>query len=371
MMIAIVTIALLLNVVLVAAAACPCADARLCAPIAVPLASRKELFVFADFFSPVWPQYNFTKLTTLAVFNRKFGDPPAPFLCRAHAHDVRVVHLVNFDPSILLNVTARAAWVRDVVSDCSAVFCDGLNIDFEASVDRGSAQSAALTRMVDETCTALHRANAHASCTFDVAWNAGGVDGRFFDYAGIANSTDFVFIMSYDTRSQLTLAECVAGANSPTTALVRGIKSFTAIGVDNFIVGLPWYGYRYQCLPGHSARDSSACKIPPVPYAGAPCSDASGSEHPYAEILALLDQGENATAVRLQASTHSLEFNWLNGTDVFEFWFDDARTLASKFAVAKSFQAKGVGVWTIDMAPYTSSKAATNEMWNAFDAFLD
>ena len=353
-----------------AMARCPCSDSRLCAPVSVPLSSRKELFVFADFFSTVAQHYNYSQLTTLAVFNRKLGDPPAPFLCKAHEHDVRVVHLVDIDAAILLNRTARAAWVHDVVSDCTASFCDGLNIDFEAPVARGSAESAALTALVEETCTAIHGANEHAQCTFDVAWNSGGVDGRFYDFAAISNATDFVFVMAYDTRSQLSLAECFAGANSPTNAVVRGLQSYAALRVSNVILGLPWYGYRYKCLPGHNPTDSSPCKIPPVPFAGAPCSDASGSQHSYADILALLESGQNATAVRVQAATASLEFNWRNGSDVFEYWFDDARTLATKFAIAKKFQAKGVGVWTIDMAPYASNWRATQEMWQAFNAFL-
>jgi di-N-acetylchitobiase len=346
---------------------CPCSNHALCSPVSIPIGSRKELFSFVDYNTPVtqWSLFNFTQLTTLAVFNRVAGAPPAPFLCVAHSHHVRIVHLVAIGAAALLNATVTAAWQVAVIADCRNAFCDGLNIDIEDPIVANSPESHALSALTRSVCDALHRWSPHASCSFDVAWSAHDIDGRAYDYVALANATDLLFEMVYDTRSQLTLAQCVAGANTPTSALVTGFKSYRALGIapSKLIVGLPWYGYLYPCLPGHRFNDPSPCKITPVPFRGAPCSDASGSEQAYDTIMSYLTSGLNTTAVQFDASTESMMFNLNISNQVHQVWFDDPRTLAFKCGLARALGVSGVGVWTIDMT-------LDHDMWEAFDAFL-
>jgi di-N-acetylchitobiase len=346
---------------------CPCANRSHCSPVSVPIQSRKELFSFVDYNTPLsrWIRFNFTQLTTLAVFNRVVGSPPAPFFCMAHSHNVRVVHLVAIGASLLLNATATASWTQTVISDCQMSFCDGLNIDIEDPIAANSAESVALSQLTKNVCDALHQWSPLASCSFDVAWSANDIDGRAYDYAALASATDLLFEMVYDTRSQLTLAQCVAGANSPTTAVVSGFKSFRALGIapKQLVVGLPWYGYLYPCLPGHSFTDPTPCKIKPVPFRGAPCSDASGSEQSYDTIVSYIANGLNTTEIQFDASTESLMFNLNITNQVHQVWFDNPRTLSFKCGLARALGAHGVGVWTIDMT-------LDQGMWAAFDAFL-
>ena len=49
--------------------------------------------------------------------------------------------------------------------------------------------------------------------TFDVAWSPDCIDRRCYDYYALSQWTDFLFVMSYDERSQFA-APCVAWANS-------------------------------------------------------------------------------------------------------------------------------------------------------------
>jgi hypothetical protein len=81
------------------------------------------------------------------------------------------------------------------------------------------------------------------------------------------------------------------------------------------VLGLPWYGYDYQCLDPsspmsgdllapasqrssrlpiqrtdagqarHMAEEGDVCELQAVPFAGAPCSDAAGVQRSYAEIM--------------------------------------------------------------------------------------
>jgi spore germination protein YaaH len=54
----------------------------------------------------------------------------------------------------------------------------------------------------------------HPQVSVDVAWGPFDVDGRNYDYAAIADAADILFVMAYDTRSQI-YGPCLASANTP------------------------------------------------------------------------------------------------------------------------------------------------------------
>lgn len=46
--------------------------------------------------------------------------------------------------------------------------------------------------------------------SFDVAWSANGIDGRYYEYKKIAAYSDVIFIMAYDEQSQILNGPCTA-----------------------------------------------------------------------------------------------------------------------------------------------------------------
>lgn len=62
--------------------------------------------------------------------------------------------------------------------------------------------------------------------TFDVAWSPKSIDRRCYNYTGIADACDFLFVMSYDEQSQIW-SECIAAANAPLNQTLAGKKSKT------------------------------------------------------------------------------------------------------------------------------------------------
>jgi len=58
--------------------------------------------------------------------------------------------------------------------------------------------------------------------SFDVAWSPDCVDGRCYDYKGIADAVDFLVIMAYDQQSQIKEGPCIAKANSPYQQTIDG-----------------------------------------------------------------------------------------------------------------------------------------------------
>ena len=85
--------------------------------------------------------------------------------------------------------------------------------------------------------------------------------------------------------------QCVAAANSPAALVGRGLGQWLDLGVpaSKLVLGLPWYGYDYPCVPDSSGRpmgpNDEVCRIAAVPFQGAPCSDAAGVQQNYRDIM--------------------------------------------------------------------------------------
>ena len=64
----------------------------------------------------------------------------------------------------------------------------------------------------------------------DVAWSAPCKDKRCYDYTGLADASDFLFVMGYDVRSQIfDIDDCIASANAPILGLQAGLTNYTQL----------------------------------------------------------------------------------------------------------------------------------------------
>jgi di-N-acetylchitobiase len=196
------------------------------------------------------------------------------------------------------------------------------------------------------------------------------VDGRYYPWLELAAASDFLFVMSYDMRSQVYDA-CVAGANSPWALVQQGLQEFLlGVGVapDKLVLGLPWYGYRYPCLEA-AIDDAPWCQMRPVPFVGAPCSDAAGGQVDYADIRRLV---RRLGIVEQWDPTTQTPFAWLPSDDGprSQLWFDNPRSLTAKYQLVRSLGLRGVGMWNADTLDYENLEAAndTRLMWSALAA---
>ncbi|KAH9510117.1 hypothetical protein Btru_043509, partial [Bulinus truncatus] len=196
---------------------CPCSDPNWCKPIEdVP---DKEVFAFSirnD--ASHWELFDWSKLTTVVTF----GYINSKLTCLAHSHNVKVVILgyVTFD--IFTDATKRQQWIEKQLLLVKQNFLDGINFDFEGQVGLNDT-------LVRDSYTAL--------ISVDVGWKP-NVDIRFFDYQGLADAADLLFVMAYDEQSQI-FGECIAGPNS----------AYKSANIANkLILRVPWYGYIYKCI---------------------------------------------------------------------------------------------------------------------------
>lgn len=68
----------------------------------------------------------------------------------------------------------------------------------------GSPLAYAYTELVRQTTTVFHQVIPGSSVSVDVPWSPYDVDGRNYDWAGLSAAADLLFIMAYDTQSQVT-----------------------------------------------------------------------------------------------------------------------------------------------------------------------
>jgi len=275
-------------------------------------------------------------------------------------------------PSVQFNATAteRQQWVTSMVAAVQQGGFDGVTFDFENPLVAGSKQVAEYTGAVKAARDGLHAANPSFQVSVCVAWSPDAIDGRAYDYKGLSEASDLFYVMDYDTRSQIT-TQCIASANAPLPGAVLGIEHYINLGVpaSKLILGVPWYGYRYECLPGTSPT-AEYCPIPLIPFRGVKCSDAAGHEVGYVGILDAAT-GVNVTRpLSFDSSMSAPYFNTMEGGKVVQYWFDDAKSTTLKYQYAKSVGLRGVGPYEFSNAVPSKHTEQTLAMWTAIDAFF-
>jgi len=340
---------------------CPCSNTDLCKIITT--APRKELFAF-QYEPDQWKYYNYSLVTTLAVF----GTFEPQMICKAHENGARVVYGAGFPVNQLYNDTAISSWITSLYNQVSSTYTDGVNLDIEDPIDIKDAP--ALTNFVSKVNQFFKAKNSNYQITYDVAWSPNCIDGRCYDYPGIVNATDFVIVMSYDLRSQIT-GPCVASANSPANLVFQGILNFTKLGVptDKLVLGMPWYGYDYPCVS--LSADGVTCNIKEVPFRGVNCSDAAGTEKAYSILMNLL-QNSTISGPMWSDTFESPWFNYKNPTtkQIHQVWYDDQQSLRIKAEMARKTSLRGVGMWTGDFVDYIKYPIPAQAFWAAMGSFF-
>ncbi|OCT82516.1 hypothetical protein XELAEV_18025048mg [Xenopus laevis] len=339
-------------------AGCPCTDPSLCEPINSTRDSEVLVFYTRG---ENWKFYDWSQVTTIALFGKY--DPQ--LLCFAHLKGARLVLKGDVPLQDIVDPNNRTSWIAQKVELAKSQFMDGINLDIEQSVLKGSPEYYGLTALVQETTEAFHREIPGSQVTFDVAWSPDCVDGRCYNYTGIAESCDFIFVMSYDEQSQIW-TECEAGANSPLNKTISGYEKFIQLGIEpkKLVMGVPWYGYDYPCL---ELFQDNKCTIKEVPFRGAPCSDAAGRQIPYSKIM---KQVNSSLTGRLWDDVQKSPFyNYKDAKgQLHQVWYDDPVSISLKSAYVKIHGLRGIGMWNGDLLDYSRNPIAetqTKSMWNA------
>ncbi|CAG5123935.1 unnamed protein product, partial [Candidula unifasciata] len=200
----------------------------------------------------------------------------------------------------------------------------------------------------------------------DVAWKP-NVDLRFYDYRGLADNSDLLFVMAYDEQSQI-FGECLAGPNSALTSAVEGLTAYIngshQIVPDKLVLGLPWYGYIYPCV----WTEGDLCYIQEVPFRGVNCSDAAGRQYDYGFINVLLQTLPGSCRWNDSSATPYMTYTNFINNQSYQIQFDDPKSLKIKYDLVSQLGLRGVGIWNIDSLDYSDSAVGRNNRESMFTA---
>ena len=175
-------------------------------------------------------------------------------VCKAHANGVRVVRGAPAIP-FGQNETQIESWVESLVQDIVSRNLDGVTFDYESPLAFNDPRVEFYTDIVSRTTQRLHQVSPGSQTSVCVGWSPDDIDGRAYDAVGLAKASDLLYVMSYDTRSQI-FDRCIASANSPASRARYGLQRYLDLGIspEKLILGTPWYG-RYHLLT-HSLTHS-------------------------------------------------------------------------------------------------------------------
>eukprot|EP00957_Ditylum_brightwellii_P002062 158370-Ditylum_brightwellii.AAC.1 len=279
---------------------CKSHDKNLCLP--VQKKHVREIFGFGNGQGNIVLPLNYSLITTVAWWN---GHNGIDEMCNAHAHNSRAItndapidtngksHPVNLEllGSMVDDPSLRTEWVKIAVNHIITNFYDGLTFDFESPLSVNDPRNDAYVMLVKETNKALKDIDEGFQISVCASWGPGlplGIDGRAYDYKALADASDYLYVMQYDTRSQI-FYDCTAAPNCPLSISKLGIEQYLALGIapEKIIMGVPWYGYSYGCVDegggellkcSEENNQIQTCHLKLVPFRGVECSDAAGSQ---------------------------------------------------------------------------------------------
>eukprot|EP01060_Flectonema_neradi_P026927 TRINITY_DN36571_c0_g1_i1.p1 TRINITY_DN36571_c0_g1~~TRINITY_DN36571_c0_g1_i1.p1 ORF type:complete len:389 (+),score=57.43 TRINITY_DN36571_c0_g1_i1:82-1248(+) len=347
---------------------CPCANESLCQPVQVH--HEKEVFGFnAQHINTTdWVHLDMDQVTTVA------WRYDAQMMCVLHQHNIRVIAGAPGMNLTLLgtNSTAMTEYVANVIEMVKNLYIDGVTFDYESPMAADAPEREYYVQVVANTTAALHKAVSGSQTSVCVAWSPFGIDGRWYDIKGLADASDLLYMMVYDTRSQV-FEQCVAAPNAALPLAENGIQKYLSLGISpkKLILGLPWYGFDYPCLPG-TKPDDDVCFIPFSPFRGVQCSDAAGRGLGFRLIMPMLPN--STTGRRFSPDLSTAYFNYVdaNGT-VHQLWYDDADTLKAKYELCNKYNLRGTGPFTYADLDYSTpeSTAQAQTMWDALKVFTE
>ena len=280
-------------------------------------------------------------LSHIAIFdfdvlaNGNLENPPnwpwTDLINTSHENGVKIIiTAVNFTGSqihdILNNDVIKNNLFSNLLSVLQNYSLDGVNIDFE-DVDYSDRGEIMNEFMHDLTNYLL----SHDS-TYEVSFAAPPVNWGGWDFEGLAESCDYLFIMGYNfwgpwSSTSGPCAPLVGGAYNITSVLLEEYEPTVLNNPEKLILGIPYYGNKWN-TQNTLAYSNVLDHI---------------SQPTYRIAMNLADQDT------LIWDSHS-ETSWSiyeNNNTYYQTWFDNDSSVGLKYSLAEDYQLKGVGMWAL------------------------
>ncbi len=323
-----------------------------------PRLAKSDLSAKVFGFLPDWEypgamnNLRFDLLTHIAAFdftvneNGQISNPArwpwTDLINEAHSNGVKVIlTAVSFDGfvvhELITNSGAKNAFFNNLKNKMRTYNLDGVNIDFENFYE--SDRGAPINNFMADLTKFLHDSIPGSEVSIDgpaVNW------GDHWDFEGLANSCDYIFIMGYafaGSWSDFTAstAPLTGGTYNITNTVKVEYNDVTFSQPEKLILGVPYYGHRWQAVDGS---------------AHAAIEDFEGSYFYRSAASGFANYG-----TLWDTPTSSPWYRYQSAGEWYQVWCENERSLDEKFDLADTYGLGGVGMWALN---YDGSR---NEFW--------
>ncbi|NUM72538.1 MAG: T9SS type A sorting domain-containing protein [Ignavibacteriaceae bacterium] len=269
---------------------------------------------------------------SLGNLSNPSGWPWTNLINTAHQNGVKVILVVtNFTNKeirrILSNADAKQNLFSQIKNKIEAYQLDGVNIDFEGlyTADRGTLLNTFMSEL-----TAYITANLPGKTT---TFAAPPVNWSGWDFTGLANACDYVFIMGYDFYGSFSStsgpsAPYLGGSYNIYNTITQEWGNIANSNPKKLILGVPYFGPEFKTATGEAG------------------SQVTG----FVRSVRFREALPNSATYGLLFNTtwQTTWYRYTQGTQWYQAWFDDPRSSEFKFTLAKSKNLKGVGMWALN-----------------------
>jgi len=257
--------------------------------------------------------------------------PWVDLINESHKNGIKIIAtVVNFSSDeihiILTDQIVKDNFFTNILNILIDDNLDGVNIDFEGlyTNDRGEL----LNNFMLELSTYLHASNTD----YEVSFAGPPVNWGGWDFAGLATSCDYIFIMGYNyyggwSSVSGACAPLTGGTINITNTVLTQYSEVTESNPEKLILGIPYYGNKWKTA-GPLAYSTVIEHLSQPTYYSAMNK---------AEQDSLLWDSFSQTSWSLFDSERFYE----------QTWFDTDSSLSLKYDLADENLLKGVGMWAL------------------------
>jgi len=286
-------------------------------------------------------------------------DPPAwpwnDLIDSARSNNIKLIMVVsNFQSGqihkLLTDQSSQQKLFNNILQKIIVNSFDGVNVDFEnlLSGDEGS--------VINGFMKSLNNFIKSKYPLAEVSFDSPIVKSGSWDFKGLADACDYLFIMGYDFYGSWS---STTGPSSPLIGNIYGLtysfnNYYSSVPPQQLILGVPYYGNYWRT----NSNDA---------YANVTPYDSTKAKNNwmkpalrYKEIIsqyASNPSNEN----KWDSVSQTPWLRWGQDTLWNQIWYDDGNSLALKYDLSFSKNLKGIGIWALGYDD------ARSELWNLIE----
>lgn len=284
--------------------------------------------------------FDFGVSKTGAISNPS-GWPWTTIINQAHQDGVKVIMCaVNFTAgqidTIMKIESVKQNFFTQVKSKIGQYSLDGINIDFEGLTT--SSQGTILNNFMKELSDTVKAKYPAAEISY-----AGPALMRSYYFPGLVAACDYIFIMGYDFYGSWSSqtgpsAPLYGGSINITNTILTQYSSVINVSPGKLFLGVPYYGNKWKAQTD-------------APHAGV---------IKYMNSTRFKDDQAVVGTYGMQWATDNQTpwYRFKADTGYYQIWYDNDSSLGLKYALAKSKNLGGVGMWALG---YDGTRT---ELWN-------